>query len=191
MHWKFHGKNEGRTFGCAPSYAALCYGNRYTDLRADVCGGGECKTQEQAFRLATHWKESGHLQGRRFGCDMTADAICYADKKAAKAAAKAGTLNYVAPAPALFSQIQAKVVEAEFQATDMSDKFQCDPVDRDITDAACYGDRYATLKAAPYTFFSPTHIFCSPFQLPLHFHFQLPVSAQLAPPAYVLIFRCC
>lgn len=81
VHWKFHGKNEGRKFGCAPSYESLCYGNRYIDLRRDVCGGGECKTQEQAFRLATHWKESGHLQGRRFGCDMTADAICYADRQ--------------------------------------------------------------------------------------------------------------
>ena len=87
VHWKFHGAVEDRKFGCAPSYESLCYGNRYTDLRADVCGGGECKTQEQAFKLATHWKESGHLQGRRFGCDMTADTMCYADKEAARAAA--------------------------------------------------------------------------------------------------------
>jgi hypothetical protein len=43
--------------------APLLYGNRYTDMRADICGGGECRTQEQAFKLATHWKERGHLQG--------------------------------------------------------------------------------------------------------------------------------
>jgi hypothetical protein len=145
VHWKFHGKTEGRTFGCAPSYEGLCYGNRYTDLRKEFCGGGECKTQEQAFRLATHWKETGHMQGRRFGCDMTADALCYAVK----------TARFPTRAAYLVSQLQAKVVEAQFQATDMSAKFQCDPVDRKVTDQACYGDRYAALKASPYTSLLP------------------------------------
>jgi len=60
--------------------------------------------------------------------------------------------NYTDTGPALVSVLQAKHLEAAFKATDMSEKFQCDPVDRDVTDAACYGDRYAALKAEPYTF---------------------------------------
>ena len=59
--------------------------------------------------------------------------------------------NYTDTGPALVSVLQAKDLKVTFKATDMSEKFQCDPVDRDVTDAACYGDRYAALKAELYT----------------------------------------
>jgi len=152
--------NSGPGFSLGVS-STPCAGN-------NVCGGTVCKT------IMLKSEMSGYNVPTVACPANTIGRFVYVQLLGPKRMLNFGEMqvaftNYVAPAPALVSQIQAKVVEAEFQATDMSDKFQCDPVDRDVTDAACYGDRYAALKAAPYTFFSPTHIFCSPFQLSLHF----------------------
>jgi len=55
-----------------------------------------------------------------------------------------------------------KESEAAFKATDMFEKFQCDPVDRDVTDAACYGDRYAALKSTICAAASTCSSLCTP-----------------------------
>ena len=46
---------------------AICYGERYTDLVEDVCGGGRC-VEKHVRELEDHWRKHGQKEGRTHGC---------------------------------------------------------------------------------------------------------------------------
>ena len=123
----------------------------------DLCGGTVCanitrKSEMSGFHLSTV-SCPANTTGRFVYVQLPGPnrLLNFAELQVAFA-------DYVAPVPVILSQHQAQVAETEFKATDMSAQFQCDPVDRDVTDAACYGDRYAELKAEPYTLVRPLPI---------------------------------
>ena len=117
----------------------------------EVCGGTVCKT-------ITRKSELDGMDVPTVDCPWnTVGRFVYIQLLGPRRLLNFGEMQvaftkYNDTGPALVSVLQAKDLEAAFKATDMSEQFQCDPVDRDVTDAACYGDRYVALKAEPYTF---------------------------------------
>ena len=66
-----------RRFRRAPSPApvpppadrmALCYCNRYLDLRNKFCGGRQCSTFTQSNECGAHWNSAGMTEDRLWGC---------------------------------------------------------------------------------------------------------------------------
>jgi len=66
--WIKSGRADGRVYGCITPAEALCYGNKYDDLRESMCGGKACATAEQAKQLESHYFRLGKTEGKTFGC---------------------------------------------------------------------------------------------------------------------------
>ena len=47
---------------------ALCYCNRYADLRTRYCGGRQCTSFSQGNQCASHWNSAGLNENRLWGC---------------------------------------------------------------------------------------------------------------------------
>jgi len=79
-HYRSRGQSEGRFFGCGQTpvealailheemrdAAAACYAARYADVRALVCGSGDCDGKSDA--LHRHYLDSGRRENRSYGC---------------------------------------------------------------------------------------------------------------------------
>ena len=79
-HYRSRGQTEGRFFGCGQTpvealailheemrdAAAACYAARYADVRALLCGSGDCDGKSDA--LHRHYLDSGRRENRSYGC---------------------------------------------------------------------------------------------------------------------------
>jgi len=79
-HYRSRGQSEGRFFGCGQTpvealailheemrdAAAACYAARYADVRALLCGSGDCDGKSDA--LHRHYLDSGRRENRSYGC---------------------------------------------------------------------------------------------------------------------------